>query len=362
MSWLKKIFYKETSISTYSEFWDWFSSNEKKFYDVIKKQGNIQKTFFDKLSPKLDQLRDGYWFLVGMCDKNTVELILTADGDIRNIVFVEELVDAAPKMKGWKITALKQESTIGVSCIEMAGFKFDETTMSFYSNNSSQYPDEINITITHIDLNENNRADIINGSFLLLDNTLGELRSVTTIDNIEFINTNEAKEDLVPLEKLKDFLVWREKEFVEKYDDVRYNTNEDSYSGMEAILKNGFPLLAIINSDLLEWDSKASHPWIANLTITYKGKDTNGMPNKLDYDLMNSIEEELMNELKDYEGYLNIGRQTANGSRDIYFACKDFRKPSKLFDSIKLKYVNTLKIDFEIYKDKYWRTLERFKP
>jgi hypothetical protein len=42
-----------------------------------------------------------------MYDENTVELVLTADGNTKNIVFVEELVEQAPRIEGWKFTALK---------------------------------------------------------------------------------------------------------------------------------------------------------------------------------------------------------------------------------------------------------------
>ena len=67
-----------------------------------------------------------------------------------------------------------------------------------------------------------------------------------------------------------------------------------------------------------------------------------------------------MQELKDVDGYLNIGRQTANGEREIYFACKDFRKPSKIFFKIQTNYSNSFEIDYDIYKDKYWQSFNRF--
>jgi hypothetical protein len=47
------------------------------------------------------------FFLTGMYNDDTVELVLTADGAVKNIVFVEELVNSAPKIEGWKFTALK---------------------------------------------------------------------------------------------------------------------------------------------------------------------------------------------------------------------------------------------------------------
>ncbi|WP_298533704.1 DUF695 domain-containing protein [uncultured Algibacter sp.] len=130
---------------------------------------------------------------------------------------------------------------------------------------------------------------------------------------------------------------------------------------MEATLKNVLPLFAIINTDLLEWDSKVSHPWIAELNIKYDRSNSNGMPNSEDYELLNVIEDEIMKAMKDSEGYLNNGRQTADSGRTIYFACKDFRKPFKIFDNLKSKHKNRIAIDFDIYKDKYWRSLERFR-
>ena len=67
-----------------------------------------------------------------------------------------------------------------------------------------------------------------------------------------------------------------------------------------------------------------------------------------------------MSQLNDFDGYLNIGRETADGVRDIYFACKDFRKPSKVLEQIISNYSSELEIEYEIFKDKYWQSLERF--
>jgi hypothetical protein len=71
--------------------------------------------------------------------------------------------------------------------------------------------------------------------------------------------------------------------------------------------------------------------------------------------------DDIMLDLKDFEGYLNIGRQTADNSREIYFACKDFRKPSKVLYELTKKYSGQLDLTYDIYKDKYWRSYERFR-
>jgi len=361
MNVIKSIFSKKDEpVISYKDFWNWFKKNEKNFFKVLKEEGNVEKEFFNKLSPKLDELKDGFYFLAGMYNDNTVELVITADGTIKKIVFVEELVDSAPDIERWKFTALKPALNIKDVNIEMAGYSFDDGTLSFYSNEYPDYPDEIDITIMHNDLDDENRSTITNGTYIFLDNYLGELNFATTIDNLTVIGKNEAQKELVPIDKLKDFLIWREKEFIEKYEGTRHNTDNDNYSMLRAELDNGNPLLAIINTDLLEWDSKASHPWILNLEIKFDGENNNGMPDEETYKLLDEIEEEVLKELKDSDGYLNIGRQTADNVREIYFACKDFRKASKVLYQIEQKYSIRLDLTYDIYKDKYWQSFNRF--
>ncbi len=361
MNFLKNIFGKEnTKINSNNDFWNWFLQNEKTFFNVVKNNNNIHKNFFDKLSPKLEDLREGYFFVSGMFNDETAELVLTADGNVKNINFVEELVNAAPKIDGWKITAHKEPMDIENIEIEMGNYIFNSENIFFYSNDFKEYPDEIDISVIHNELNDINKEQVGNGTYIFLDNYLGEIDFINNIDNLSIIGKQESQKELIPISKLKDFLNWRRKEFIEKYEGVRYNTEDDEYSIMEAELESGNKLLAVINTTLLNWDRKASHPWICILTLKFDGKDTNGMPNDNDYKLLNEIEEEILQNLIDKDGYLYIGRQTANSERDIYFSCNDFRKPSKVFDEIQRKYHNNFEIDFEIFKDKYWQAYERF--
>lgn len=360
MSFIKNVFKKkEEQINTYDDFWNWFQRNENEFHKAVKQQKDIEKNFFDKLSPKLNQLRDGFFFLTGMFDNETAELIITADGILKNYVFVEELIDSAPKIKGWKFTAHKPASKEGFS-INMAGYEFSTNNIHFYPNEDLKYPDEVDITIVYDNYNEEDKSSVTNGVYLYLDNLLGELESLTKIDSIT-VKGRVDNQKLIPVVKLKDYLIWRQKEFVEKYDGVRYDTADDECAVLEAELNSGNKLIATMNTDLLKWDRKASHPWIFTVTIKYDGEGNNGMPDEETYQLLNEFEDKLLIELKDYEGYLYVGRQTADSEREIYFACKDFRKPSKLTSQIMESYTNRVEIDFDVYIDKYWKSFDRFR-
>ncbi len=362
MSFLKIFQTKDEPIHSYSDFWKWFNKNAKVFFKVVKGKGNIEKDFFDKLSPKLDELKDGFWYVTGMYSDDLAELVITADGSVKNIVFVEELIQAAPVIIGWKFTALKPALDIDDVSIEMAGYKFNDENLNFYANELRSYPDEIDITIVHDALTEENKSTIRNGIDIFLDNYLGELDSAVTIDNLKVVGPDEVERELIPIEKLKDYLNWRQKEFLEKYEGVRHDTETDEYSVLEAQFESGNTLIALINTDLLQWDRKASHPWILSVEIPYDGSNNNGMPEEKTSELLNEIEEMISAELKDFEGYLNIGRQTAKNSREIYFACKDFRKPSKVIHRIQGNYLEKVEISYDIYKDKYWQSFNRFNP
>lgn len=362
MGFLKNIFgnKKDEPIKSYSDFWAWFQENEKEFFAVVKNKKEIEKGFFNQLSQKLNELKEGYFYLTGMFDDNTVELVLTADGNTKNIVFVEELVNIAPQINGWRFTALKYSSNIQDVNINMDGYKFNSENLSFYSNSFEEYPDEIDITIVYNNFIEENKEQIINGTSIFLENFLGELDFVNNIDSLKVIGIKNAKKELIPIEKIKDFLTWRQKEFIEKYEGLHYDTENVTYSLLEAEFDSGDTLFAVINPDLLKWDCKASHPWISVLTIKYGGENTNGMPSKKDFKLLDKIEDDLIQELKDIDGHLNIGRQTAKGEREIYFACKDFRKISKVFFKAQQNYSQIYEIQYDIYKDKYWQSFERF--
>ncbi|MBF8458210.1 DUF695 domain-containing protein [Kaistella sp. G5-32] len=345
--------------STYQEFWKWFISKENDFFTAVKERQNIDEGFLEIILPRLKELNENFFILVGMSDDSTAELIITVDGNIKDIVFAEELIAESPNLENWKFTALKPELDIENVSIKMGDYIFNKENIYFYSNDDEDYPDEIDLVFVHEDLNDQNESDVINGTYLFIDNYLGELNFLTQIDNFEIKGKNEAEKELIPIAKLKDFLSWREREFTEKYEDAKIETTEDSYSLLEGTLENGFPLLATINVDLLQWDQKASHPWISVLRIEYQGDEDNGFPDDKDYDLFNLIEDEMMLELKNDEGNLNLGRETAENIREIYFVSRDFRKISKVLAETVQKYPD-YRMTFEIYKDKYWQSFERY--
>ena len=354
----KKEMNKEVEISSYKDFWDWFVTEEKVFYEVIKDHKNIETDFFDRISPRLKQISEEYFFLCGMSDDGVAELIITADGDIKNIVFAEEIIAEAPKSERWKFTALKPEMNLEHG-IKMDGRDFSQSNIFFYANETDGYPDEIDVTFVYDGLTEESKDECVTGVCIFLDNFLGELNFATQIDTFNVIGKHEAQKELVPISKLRDFLSWREREFIEKYKKLKDIGDDDAYSVLEAVLDNGLPLIATVNTTALNYDAKASYPWISALKIEYDGNENSGLPESKDYEMLDRIEEMAYQSFRNEGGTVYIGRESANNSREIYFASKDFRKPSKVLHGV-IKNYPEYKMSLEIYKDKYWQSFERY--
>lgn len=343
---------------TYKAFWDWFLTKEKIFFEVVKSRVNIEQQFFDVIGPELAKINSGYYFLSGMCNENTAELIVTVEGDIRKIAFAEELIAAAPEIDHWKFTALKPETDIENVGVRLNGFEFTKDNICFYSNEIENYPDEIDLVFVYDDFTEENKSSVTTGVCIFLDNFLGELNFATQIDTFSIIGKNDAQKELVPIEKLKEFLLWREREFIEKYKDVEISAGDDQFSLFEGTLDNGMPLMGVVNVSLLKYSAKASYPWISLLKIHYEG-DHQGLPLEKDYNATNLIEDKAVELLSPADGHLYIGRETADSSKSTYFASKDFRQPSIVLDGL-IKENKEYKISLEIYKDKYWQSFERY--
>jgi len=361
MSFLSTLFKKkEKPNQNYAEFWNWFQQNEKQFFSVVKNK-KITHFLFNNLSSQLEAVKDGITFLMGMLNENTAELIISADGKVMNFVFVEELVAAAPIIDGWQFRAFKPDRRIETVSIKMGKYVFDKESLFFFSNDDKKYPDSIDISIVYTRFVEEDATIIENGVFAFVENFIGELNILTTIDKISVLGSHETRKKLIPIEKLKDYIVWRQKEFVEKYKIRRFTNVNENYITWEAKMPNGLPVVAIVNSTILKWNAKASHPWVVIVEIKYKSnKARNGMPDPETSELLNEIEDKIVDQLKVEDGYLYVGRQTANSVREIYFACKDFRKPSKVIYQLKNNYSKIIPIDCIIAKDKYWQEFERF--
>lgn len=359
---LKKILGKgQIEIIEIADFWQWFNLHEKAFFQSIKAHEIVADNVLTPISSQLSKLYEGIYLLTGMQNGETAEIILSPEGDVKLFAIVEQIIEEAPDVQGWTFTALKPAIRNIDFEINAYGQAFNLQNTFFKPFVSTNYPDNVNLIFSHEHITEENQNQIGNGIFILLDNYLGELEAATLIDNVEIAPYTEADEEWIPLAKIDDYLRWREKEFVEKYGAVRHDPTDDQFVSLEALTEENKPVIAIIDRTLLEWDRSMSHPWITVISFHFDGSMNHGFPDEITYKHLNDLEEEIIHQLPAKSGYLNLGRQTVNDVREVYFACIEYRKPSIVLHSIKYNYSGEFKIEFDIFKDKYWCFMDRFR-
>src|ERR1700741_2335393 len=98
MSFLKKILGNKdkTVVHDNDSFWTWFSENASSFHRIVKENNNAENNFLNKVMEKLENVNNQFYCLAGMYDDKTAELVITVEGDVKSIVFAEEIVSSAP--------------------------------------------------------------------------------------------------------------------------------------------------------------------------------------------------------------------------------------------------------------------------
>ena len=341
------------------DFWSWFVDHADRFFETIQSQENISRDFIDVVSIKLNRLRNGFFILTGMYDDDTAELIITADGNVVVIPFIEELVAAAPNIPNWKFTALKPATDREDFEVGFSQASLSADNLFFIYNAHSEYPDLIDIDVVHADITDYTKRLFTQGIFIFLENYIGEMECIDLIDSIDIKAMNKTKGDLIPMSKLSSFLKWRHKELIEKYDQVIHIADLDTYTGYESKTKEGETVIASINTKLLNWDHIAAYPWVTVLTLSYDNV-SNGMPSDDDYQLLDTFEERVNRLMAKSQYCLNIGRETGEDKRKILYATKDFRQTVKVMDEV-MNSDSLYRITYDVFKDKYWRSLDRFR-
>jgi hypothetical protein len=363
MSFLKKLFKtnKITSAKpkTITDFWQWFEEHADELKDAVIRQDDLQKEFIEPVFTNLERIAEGVFLLIGKEDDGTIDIIFTADGNIKNFPLVISFVEKAPTIPEWKFTAFKPKVDLGDKGIHIKNLSITRDTLQFYPTIDEQYPDEISIHLVYNgEVAPEDQNLVENASFIYVENLLGEINLATRIDQLIFDPAPASDLELVSIEKLEEYLNWREKEFVELYEGVVYQTEKATYSSLEWE-SEGKDVMGTCNEELIKWNKKASHPWMVVIMVDFGTYQKSGLPTSDLLDEIHAFEDDLKEKLPDPEGYLQVGQTTGKGERTIYYACKEFSIPIQKLEELRKNY--SFNYDYEVFKDKYWKCMEMFQ-
>lgn len=350
---------KEKESHTPASFWQWFSANQHRFLQLEEMEVDQAHEKVNEVVEELKKYDSWFKALMGKYDDTTSELIITADGDIALFVKVEEFVKAAPNLPGWRFTAHKPPQGFDEISVEMYGKIFDDQSVKFYPVIDPAYPDLVSVVFTHSDYNEEEAEDFQTAGTIYVQNAMGELNTAIQLDSYDIGPEPAEKSELIPVTKLNDYLTWRQKEFVEKYDATTIDFPEINYTTIEGEDEDGNIMMAIAVSSFEDWTYKPVYCWWVGVLMEFEGTE-NGLPDEPTFKLLHDTEDRITNLLCAHPETIYVASKTFKGTRMANFYARDYKTPSYLLIPFCEQYDGKLKLSFFIEKDKYWQRVDEF--
>ncbi|HTF82825.1 MAG TPA: DUF695 domain-containing protein, partial [Cytophagales bacterium] len=309
-------------------FWEWFVANEARFYDTLKKDKEQTPEVLNEILEHVHKYHPNIYGLMGFYDDDTLEFVFTVDGIVKNIVFVDDLVAAAPMLDRWVFTSLKPQYGSFDFSITYYDFEFDKHKLKFFSSINEYYPDEISISLTHSDYrNPEDYPAILNGALIFLDNCLGELNTACRIDYFDLVPEDTVdQQDLIPIEKLESYLVWREKEFLQRYENSTYTFPKESFAVLEGE-QDDKPVVAVVNQAWADWPYKPLFSWLIRVEIKYAGNEE-GLPNQDQIQLIQELEDAVI-ERQNQSQICVVGRVTSDHLSTLFIYSNEYKECSR---------------------------------
>jgi hypothetical protein len=360
MAGISKYYRKEGEVQqAIAAFWQWFVNNEHRFRGLEKNDADQALSFLEELIQQMQPYNPYLKALAGPDSNGNYELIITSDGDIALFSTVEELIQAAPAVDNWIFTAHKPALGFEGITIDLYGLEFTTETTSFYPIVQENYPDEVSIVLTHTAYTKELDDHFQAGGMIYLENGLGEVNTATKIDHYETgpLPAPGQGIEVIPVSKLSEYLNWREKEFVEKYESVPAE-KPDTFHLLEAEDNDGRKMLLTVNMECRYWDKKPAFSWLLQINITYTGDET-GFPYEEQLLALQTLEEEIFTLLPAATAIL-AGNKTYDNCKNIYFYVNEYKTTAALLNQYIESRETIYEIVFFIKRDKYWRTMEQY--
>ncbi|HEU0111653.1 MAG TPA: DUF695 domain-containing protein [Flavisolibacter sp.] len=134
-------------------------------------------------------------------------------------------------------------------------------------------------------------------------------------------------------------------------------SNEATYTGFEFEVE-GYPALAIINTDLKSIENRSQYPYSVFIEIIPDSFNENGHPEGEEYDYLNEVEKKIIEYMEEQTQSVHVGHTTVYRAREIIFYTKEKQEVENFLDFF-LQNIER-ESNFEIENDPEWENVSAF--
>jgi hypothetical protein len=205
-----------TMSQTTSQFWNWFKQHQDKLTQINNPNlnENDQEELLDSILEQLHLFCDKLYFDLGGLHGESQEFVITAEGDVDYFDKVEELIEAAPDLKGWSFIAFMPARGLGDTTV-FEDVELKPFEMWFLPLDNKNKPKSLGfrICLPNYELVKNSKW-LKAAVYKVLDTALGEKVFAMDIDYIEIKELPHGDLEAQGLLELKDlsaFVKWKKK-------------------------------------------------------------------------------------------------------------------------------------------------------
>jgi len=191
------------------EFWEWFSLHSDRLRSV---EGNANKeSLLDEIMHRLHAIDAGLYLEVSKPHGGVNDLVVTAEGMRALFPLVDAVIGRAPKLAGWKFTALRSPMGFGFG-LKMGPIRLNPDEIWFLPLTVGAQQKHFGVRLAVDDIVSANAPGAANAAWILLDTVLGERRIAETIEHVEVeVLPDHARElGYFRLSELEEYLALRD--------------------------------------------------------------------------------------------------------------------------------------------------------
>jgi len=190
-------------------FWRWFEANR----DTLKAVDGPGVPLWDALLHQLQQIDAHLWFELPRPVKRTRDFVITAEGQTEYFPLVETIAALAPRLKGWRVVALKPPMDFDFTTTH-EGIEFDPFEMWFLPLASPSDPLSLGLRIAGPDFSPetSRRSRVVVG--VILETAIGERSAALDIHYLETASLPEdpESEGYIELHRLPKYIEWHQRQ------------------------------------------------------------------------------------------------------------------------------------------------------